>query len=625
MALRRRLPQLCSRALACSSSAASVTGTVGPLGGSLVLKTTNDALNGVGGQRSLSSLGRGYERDGMKEMFHVEDRNDKMVMVGRATVGRDGSSRRFSASAGLPDHTELKMPALSPTMERGNIVGWKKKEGDEVQPGDVYCEVETDKATIDWECQEEGFLARILAPDGTKDVAVGTPVAIIVEEAESIAEFKNYTPDSTADPAAQASESAPTPKSSGSESASAKSFPEHDVMAMPALSPTMEQGNILSWKKKEGDEVQPGDVYAEVETDKATIDWECQEEGIIAKFLVPEGTSGIRVGDPVLVLVDNADSVSQFKDFTIQDAGGKPQEAKSPKSEKPKPAAAPEKTPQKQATPSQMPTQTKEVRRSPGDRIIASPYAKKIASEANVSLQGAAGSGPGGRIVAADVQELIKSGGAATKTESRAADIFSPYIDSETSQIRRVIASRLLESKQQVPHYYLTISCRIDQLMMIRKKLNERLASSPEGGKLSVNDFVIAAAARAAKAVPEANSAWHGDFIRQYNNVDCSVAVQTDKGLLTPIIRNADRKGLADISAEVKELAARAKAGKLQPEEFTGGTITVSNLGMFGVTQFSAIINPPQASILAIGAAEDRVVPSKNGGFETGKFMTVTR
>lgn len=538
-------------------------------------------------------------------------------------LGGLGSIRSYAAASDLPAHQELNMPALSPTMSQGNIISWKKTEGDSIQPGDIYCEVETDKATIEWEAQEEGFLAKILKPAGSSNIDVGVPVAVIVEEEGDVAAFKDYTPGSapateaTSSPAA--SSAAPTPPAS----AGGSSFPAHEILSMPALSPTMTMGNIIAWRKKAGDEVAAGDIIAEVETDKATIEWEAQEDGVVAKLLVPEGSNGIDVGSPVLVMVDDKDSVAAFEGFTAGDAGGAPAAAPAaPKVEaaasKPAAAAAPAAAETKPKTTAAAPAAA-----APGARIIASPYAKKLASEAGVSLAGVGGSGPKGRIVAADVQNLVASGGARPEVSTGAAPI-SAYTDIEASQIRKITARRLLESKQNIPHYYLTVSCRIDRLSTVRASLNATLAST-SGGKLSMNDFVVKASALALKAVPEVNASWHGEFIRQYHSIDCSIAVQTPAGLMVPILRNADRKGLAAISSEVRDLASRAKDGKLAPEEFTGGTFTVSNLGMFGVSQFAAIVNPPQACILAVGSAEKKVVPSADGtNFEEGTYMNVT-
>jgi pyruvate dehydrogenase E2 component (dihydrolipoamide acetyltransferase) len=382
-------------------------------------------------------------------------------------------------------------------------------------------------------------------------------------------------------------------------------------------------GNIIAWRKKAGDEVTAGDIIAEVETDKATIEWEAQEEGVIAKILVPDGANGIDVGSPVLVMVDDKDSVAAFEGFTVTDATGGGGGAPAAAPAAAEPAAAPKPAATPAAAPAKPAPATTTV--ASGDRIIASPYAKKLASEAGVSLSGVGGSGPKGRIIAADVQNLVASGGArpAVSTTGAAGAPTSAYTDIEATQIRKITARRLLESKQNIPHYYLTISCRIDKLSDVRASLNATLAST-SGGKLSMNDFVVKASALALKAVPEVNASWYGDFIRQYHSVDCSIAVQTPAGLMVPIVKNADRKGLAAISSEVRDLAGRAKDGKLAPEEFTGGTFTISNLGMFGVNQFAAIVNPPQACILAVGSAEKKVVPGSNGTFEEGTFMNVT-
>lgn len=511
---------------------------------------------------------------------------------------------RFMSS--LPDHEELSMPALSPTMSQGNIVAWKKKEGDSVQPGDIYCEVETDKATIEWEAQEEGFIAKILKGDGSQNIDVGVPVAIVVEAEGDVAAFADYSggsevQQSTGDTQA----AAPVAASVGG-----GSFPAHEVMTMPALSPTMSEGTLLKWKKSVGDEIAAGDVLAEIETDKASMEWEAQEDGVLAQILVPDGTSGIQVGSPVFVQIDSSDDVEAFKTFTLADADGGGGAAA-------KPAAA---AAQEPVVPS-APSATRETTRAPvkprmeGERIVASPYARKLASENNVDLARLEGSGPGGRIVAADVL-----GAPAGSVPS----IAGAFTDIANSNIRKIIAQRLLESKQQIPHYYLTATCRIDTVSDVRAKLNDALAAS-NGGKISMNDFLIKASAMALKKVPEANASWHGDFIRQYNSVHCSVAVQTPAGLMVPVVRNADKKGLAAISADVKSLAAKAREGKLDPSASADGTFTISNLGMFGVSQFSAIVNPPQACILAVGSAEKKVVPSASGdGFEEGTFVTVT-
>lgn len=413
-------------------------------------------------------------------------------------------------------------------MSQGNIVSWIKKEGDSIQPGDVLCEVETDKATIEWEAQEEGFLAKILSPAGSKDIPVGTPVALLVEEQEDLAPFKDYTPSQgAAAPAAPATTSSLSKPAApaASPAGGAGTFPPHALLTMPALSPTMTQGNIISWLKKEGDEVAPGDVFAEVETDKASIEWEAQEEGFIAKLLVSEGAQGVAVGEPVMVLVEDKELVPQFASFSADSAAAGTGGGPAPAAEEPDAPAAP--APAAPKAPAPAPAKpTAPVTAAPaGGRVVASPYAKKLAAEAGVSLQGVAGSGPGGRVVAEDVQSLISSGGAkpaaaTAATSGHAAEYTDYYIDIPTTQIKRVTAARLLESKQQIPHYYLTSSIRVDSLSKLRAQLNEALAAT-EGGKLSLNDFVIKASALALKKVPAVNSSWHGEFIRQYNVVDC--------------------------------------------------------------------------------------------------------
>lgn len=564
--------------------------------------------------RRLSAVGRG----GMGEELRMVTCAPQCAgtSLGRGEVGVLGGQGMWGMTmprymSSLPNHEELSMPALSPTMSQGNIVAWKKKEGDSVQPGDIYCEVETDKATIEWEAQEEGYIAKILKGDGSQNIDVGVPVAIVVEEQGDVAAFANYTGGEA--PAAQ--EAAPVAQAPAAAAGAGGSFPVHEVMSMPALSPTMSEGTLLKWKKSVGDEIAAGDVLAEIETDKASMEWEAQEDGVLAQILVQEGTSGIQVGAPVFVQVDSVDDVDAFKAFTAADAGAStaPVGIKTEAvTEAPAMAAAPASTP---AAPVAKAPSVPVTPRKAGERVVASPYARSLALENNVDLSTLQGSGPGGRIVAADV--LGAPAGSASA-------VMSQFTDITNSNIRKIIAQRLLESKQQIPHYYLTATCRIDTVSDVRAKLNKDLAAS-DGGKISMNDFIIKASAMALKKVPEANASWHGDFIRQYNSVHCSVAVQTPAGLMVPVVRNADKKGLAAISSDVKSLAAKAREGKLDPAASADGTFTISNLGMFGVSQFSAIVNPPQACILAVGSAEKKVVPSENGsGFEEGTFVTVT-
>ncbi|KAJ8923342.1 hypothetical protein NQ315_001900 [Exocentrus adspersus] len=385
-------------------------------------------------------------------------------------------------------------------------------------------------------------------------------------------------------------------------------YPQHTRVTLPALSPTMELGTIITWEKKEGDKLNEGDLLAEIETDKATMGFETPEEGYLAKILIPAGTKDVPIGKLVCIIVENEADVAAFKDFKDDSPAApaaKPAAAPAPSAPAPSapaPAAPspPPPTPQP-AAPSPPPS-------TGGGRVYASPMAKKLAEQRNIRLQDvpAAGAAP------------APAAGAAAPAPSG-----SPYVDLPVSGIRGTIAKRLLQSKQTIPHYYLSIEANVDKLLQIRAKYNKKLEKS--GVRLSVNDFIIKAVAQASVKIPEANSAWMDSVIRQYNNVDVSVAVSTDRGLITPIVFQAERKGVVEISKAVKVLAAKAREGKLQPQEFQGGTISVSNLGMFGVNNFCAIINPPQSCILAIGTTTKRLVADDSDkGFREAEFLTVT-
>lgn len=409
------------------------------------------------------------------------------------------------------------------------------------------------------------------------------------------------------------------------------SYPDHIVLTMPALSPTMEKGNIASWKVKVGDKVKAGDVMAEVETDKATVAFESVEEGYIAKIIVGDGTQDVPVGTPVAVLAENEGDVAAFASFAGAAAEAAPKKAA--------PAAAAAAEPVADAAPAAAAASA-----SAGGRVIASPAARRVAAEQGVSLDGIQGTGPNSRILQADVQEQgasVKAApapAAATAAAPRAAPAAAQplsagdYTDIPNSNVRKVIASRLSQSKQTIPHYYLSVDVTMDAVLKLRSELNatleKQVTDKSTATKLSVNDFIIKASALACRKVPAANSSWTDSAIRQYNYVDVSVAVSTDNGLVTPIVKDADVKGLAGISGDVKSLAAKARANKLQPAEYQGGTFTISNLGMFGVKSFSAIINPPQAAILAVGSTEARLVPNlaKDAAtpYTTAQVMSVT-
>lgn len=395
-------------------------------------------------------------------------------------------------------------------------------------------------------------------------------------------------------------------------------YPDHIKVQLPALSPTMETGTIVSWQKKEGDKLNEGDLLAEIETDKATMGFETPEEGYLAKILVAAGTKNVAIGKLVCIIVSDEASVAAFKDFKDDSPAAPPPQAAAAAPAAP-PAAAPSAPPPSPAAPpspvaAKLPT-------SSGERIYASPLAKKLAAEKGLSLQGLSGSGLYGSITSKD---LAGAAPAAAATVQPGMAIGAPGgMDVPVSNIRAVIAKRLLESKQTIPHYYLSVDVKMDAALAMRAEFNKMMEK--EKVKVSVNDIIIKAIAMACKKVPEGNSSWLGDVIRQYNSVDVSVAVSTENGLITPIVFGADTKGVVQISKDVKALAAKAREGKLQPQEFQGGTITVSNLGMFGVKNFSAIINPPQSIIVAVGTTESRLIPAKNDqGFTTAQYMSVT-
>ncbi|EDV22413.1 uncharacterized protein TRIADDRAFT_50632 [Trichoplax adhaerens] len=376
----------------------------------------------------------------------------------------------------------------------------------------------------------------------------------------------------------------------------------------------MQMGTLLSWEKAEGDELEDGDLLASIETDKATMDWETPEAGYLAKIVTPEGTKDIPVGKLVCIIVENKEDINAFKDF--KDEGGEVTEAVSVSSETVhEPARSQEEKPMQQSVDT---TSAKSALTPAGDRIFASPLARSIASEQGVDLASIAGSGPGGQIRKDDVLNF-----ASTPTTTAAPPSEAQYVDIPISGVRKIIANRLSESKQTIPHYYLTVDINVDEILSLRKRFNDMANGNY---KLSVNDFVVKAAALSMKEVPEVNSSWHDTYIRQYKGVDVSVAVDTGTGLITPIIFDAHNKGLSSISSDVTSLALRARENKLKPEEFQGGTFTISNLGMFGIKQFTAIINPPQACILAVGTTEKRMIPDNDveSGYSTATFMSVT-
>ncbi|KAJ0242374.1 Dihydrolipoyllysine-residue acetyltransferase component 2 of pyruvate dehydrogenase complex [Hirschfeldia incana] len=404
---------------------------------------------------------------------------------------------------------------------------------------------------------------------------------------------------------------------------SASDLPAHQEIGMPSLSPTMTEGNIARWLKKEGDKVAPGEVLCEVETDKATVEMECMEEGYLAKIVKAEGSKEIQVGEVIAITVEDEEDIGKFKDYSPSSTA----DATPPKEEPAPPPPKEEKV--EQASPPPEPKTSKPSPPPTGDRVFASPLARKLAEDNNVPLSSIKGTGPEGRIVKADIEDYLASGGKeATAKHSKATDSKVPaldYVDIPHSHIRKVTASRLAFSKQTIPHYYLTVDACVDKLMGLRSQLNSFQETS--GGKrISVNDLVVKAAALALRKVPQCNSSWTDDYIRQFKNVNINVAVQTENGLYVPVVKDADKKGLSTIGEEVRSLAQKAKENSLKPEDYEGGTFTVSNLGgPFGIKQFCAVVNPPQAAILAVGSAEKRVVPG-NGPDEINfaSYMPVT-
>uniref|UniRef100_A0A2I2Z3I7 Acetyltransferase component of pyruvate dehydrogenase complex n=1 Tax=Gorilla gorilla gorilla TaxID=9595 RepID=A0A2I2Z3I7_GORGO len=424
------------------------------------------------------------------------------------------------------------------------------------------------------------------------------------------------------------------------------SLPPHQKVPLPSLSPTMQAGTIARWEKKEGDKINEGDLIAEVETDKATVGFESLEECYMAKILVAEGTRDVPIGAIICITVGKPEDIEAFKNYTLDSsAAPTPQAAPAPT---PAATASPP-TPSAQAPGSSYPPHMQVATvpptpqplaptpsapcpatpAGPKGRVFVSPLAKKLAVEKGIDLTQVKGTGPDGRITKKDIDSFVPS-----KVAPAPAAVVPPtgpgmapvptgvFTDIPISNIRRVIAQRLMQSKQTIPHYYLSIDVNMGEVLLVRKELNKILEGR---SKISVNDFIIKASALACLKVPEANSSWMDTVIRQNHVVDVSVAVSTPAGLITPIVFNAHIKGVETIANDVVSLATKAREGKLQPHEFQGGTFTISNLGMFGIKNFSAIINPPQACILAIGASEDKLVPADNEkGFDVASMMSVT-
>lgn len=504
------------------------------------------------------------------------------------------------------------MPRLSDTMTEGVIAAWHKKVGDRVKKGDLLAEVETDKATMELESYKDGVLLHLGGEKGSK-IQVNDLLAIIGNEGEDISSLLNK-------PAA-AAPAATTPSSPAVETAVSPAPTSgldlskmEEVVLMPRLSDTMEVGVIAGWHKQVGDAVKKGDVLADIETDKATMELESYKNGTLLYIGAEKGekipVNGLLcvIGEKGKVNVDAIVAAAKSgASLTTQVAATSTPTAPTPST--PAPVIS---------TPV---TIAETVSSTSNGRIKASPLAKKIAQDKGVDLSSLRGSGDGGRIIKADLDNIPT--GASSTTPVSAAPVYTGqttegFTDIPNSQMRGVIARRLAESKFSAPHFYLKMEINMDQAISARTQLNE---VSPV--KVSFNDFVIKAVALALRQHPAVNASWLGDKIRRYHHVHVGVAVAIEDGLIVPVVRFADNKTLPQIAAEAKELAAKAKSKKLQPNEFTGNTFTISNLGMMDIDEFTAIINPPDSCILAVGRISEKIV-RKADGFAATQVMKVT-
>ena len=397
---------------------------------------------------------------------------------------------------------------------------------------------------------------------------------------------------------------------------------------MPALSPTMTEGNLVAWLKAEGDTISPGEVIAEIETDKATMEVEAVDEGVLGKILVAAGTEGVSVNAAIAILLEEGEDKSSIKDNAYR---SDQIEVKNTQNSEKKSEGQPDinepKTGKVISENTKVPLgkmQSPLIANQDDVRVAASPLARRMAEHAGLDLTKISGSGPNGRIIKADIDQVLSQDNAlklppVSTVTSPSIEPGAQYDAIPNNSMRKVIASRLTESKQAAPHFYMTVDCNVDALKQVRMELNEKV----EGTKISINDLIIRASAIALKQVPEANASWTEEATLVYKTIDISVAVAIEGGLITPTIRDAGAKGVKEISVKMTHLANRAREGKLMPEEYQGGTFSISNLGMYGVKEFSAVINPPQGAILAIGAAEERPI-IKDGAVAAATLMTCT-
>ncbi|MDT0645503.1 pyruvate dehydrogenase complex dihydrolipoamide acetyltransferase [Zunongwangia sp. F260] len=518
----------------------------------------------------------------------------------------------------------INMPRLSDTMEEGVVAQWLKKKGDKVEEGDILAEIETDKATMEFESFYEGTLLHIGIQEG-ETAPVDTLLAIIGEEGEDISDLINgggssdKKEEKSSDDKKEESKENASDEDDSEESGDGEIPEGVEIITMPRLSDTMEEGTVATWIKKEGDKVEEGDILAEIETDKATMEFESFYEGTLLKIGIQEGETA-KVDSLLAIIGPEGTDVSG-----ISKDGGK--KKSSEKSEKKEDKAA-EKQKEVAAT-EEKPGTTSESK--DGGRIFASPLAKKMAEEKGIDLSKVDGSGENGRIVKKDIESYKpsekpaeQSKGTAGSEEQRAS--VQPYVPAgeesfeevKNSQMRKVIAKRLGESKFKAPHYYLTIEVDMQNAMASRKQINEM----PDV-KVSFNDMVIKASAMALRKHPQVNSQWSEDSMKMAKHIHMGVAVAVDEGLVVPVLKFADQMSMTQIGGNVKNLAGKARNKKLQPQEMEGSTFTVSNLGMFGIVEFTSIINQPNSAILSVGAIVEKPVV-KNGQIVVGNTMKLT-
>ncbi|MCX8472666.1 MAG: pyruvate dehydrogenase complex dihydrolipoamide acetyltransferase [Sediminibacterium sp.] len=530
----------------------------------------------------------------------------------------------------------IKMPRLSDTMTEGVIASWNKNVGDKIAKGDLLAEIETDKAVQELESYQNGYLLFRGADKGQK-IAVNDLLCIIGEQGEDVSVLlsgfnsNGTSPVTNATPVLEKPNTVASPALVSPNEMTPNFDPEKhpELILMPRLSDTMTEGVISKWHKNVGDMVSKGDILAEIETDKATMDLESYKNGTLLYQGAPNG-SKIDVNELLCVIASEGfDFKSLINQFNLAkhqtpNTASIPEE-KAPQVAPPAPPAIPQPPPAPSNIPQPLPQSSAPQNQS--ERIFASPLAKRIAGNNNINLNQISGSGDHGRIVKQDVEKLIQQKptssfmaqpNAVTAQPLTTVSSGIPYIDTPVSQMRRIIAQRLSESKSTSPHFYLTIKVNMDALIIARNQINAQ-----PNTKISFNDFIVKASALALKQHPTVNSSWRGDFIRQNNEIHIGIAIAVDEGLLVPVVRNTNLLSLKAIGDQIRDYAKKAKDRKLQPKDWEGNTFTISNLGMYGIEEFTAIINPPDACILAVGAINQEAVVVQNQ-IQVGNVMKLT-